>query len=54
MIKANTNIGHDVVIGALAHIAVGAIVVSCSSIGFCADIAVNSTMLAHNTSIGDY
>lgn len=53
MIKANTNIGHDVIIGALAHVAMGATVVSCSSIGFCADIAVNSTMLAH-TSIGDY
>lgn len=53
MIKANTNIGHDVVCGDLSHVAMGATVVSCSSIGRCADIAVGSTMLAH-TSIGDY
>lgn len=53
MIKANTNIGHDVVCGDLSHVAMGATVVSCSTIGYCADIAVGSTMLAH-TSIGDY
>lgn len=53
MIKANTNIGHDVNIGALSHIAMGAIVVSCVTIGFCSDVAVGSTVLAHST-IGDY
>lgn len=53
MIKSNTNIGHDVVCGALSHIAMGATVVSCSKIGYCSDVAVNATMLAQ-TSIGDY
>lgn len=53
MIKANTNIGHDVSIGALSHIAMGAIVVSCVNIGFCSDVAVGSTVLANST-IGDY
>lgn len=53
MIKANTNIGHDVECGALSHVAMGATVVSCSKIGFCSDVAVSATMLA-NTKIGDY
>lgn len=53
MIKANTNIGHDVEIGSISHVAMGAIIVSCSTIGYCADIAVGATMLAH-TSIGNY
>lgn len=53
MIKANTNIGHDVNVGEISHIAMGATVVSCSKIGYCSDIAVGSTVLA-NKSIGDY
>ena len=53
MIKANTNIGHDVICGDLSHVAMGATVVSHSTIGQCADIAVGATMLAH-TSIGNY
>lgn len=53
LIKANTNIGHDVICDDLCHVAMGATIVSCSSIGRCADVAVGSTMLAH-TSIGDY
>lgn len=53
MIKANTNIGHDVTIGAISHVAMGSTIVSCASLGFCSDIAVGSTMLAH-TSIGNY
>lgn len=53
MIKANTNIGHDVKIGDISHIAMGSIVVSCVNIGRCADVAVNAVVLA-NTNIGDY
>lgn len=53
MIKANTNIGHDVDCGALSHIAMGSTVVSCSKIGYCSDVAVSATMLA-NTQIGDF
>ena len=48
MIKANTNIGHDVAIGRLSHIAMGATIVSCVDIGECADVAVSATVLAHN------
>lgn len=47
MIKANTNIGHDVHIGAVSHVAMGATVVSCVKIGDCATIAVGATVLAH-------
>lgn len=53
MIKANTNLGHDVNIGALSHIAMGSIIVSCVDIGYCADVAVGATVLAH-TNIGDF
>lgn len=53
MVKANTNIGHDVKIGAISHVAMGATIVSCSSIGYCSDIAIGASMLAHTT-IGDY
>ena len=53
MVKANTNIGHDVNIGAISHIAMGSTIVSCVTIGFCADVAVSSTVLA-NTNIMDY
>lgn len=53
MIKSNTNIGHDVTIGALSHIAMGSTIVSCVQVGYCADVAVGATVLAH-TSIGDY
>lgn len=53
MIKANTNIGHDVTIGAISHVAMGSTIVSCASLGYCSDIAVGSTMLAH-TSIGNF
>lgn len=53
MIKANTNIGHDVVIGALSHVAMGSIIVSCSELGYCSMIAVGATALAH-TQIGNY
>lgn len=53
MIKANTNVGHDVNIGALSHIAMGSIIVSCVNIGYCADVAVGATVLAHN-SIGNF
>lgn len=52
MIKANTNIGHDVQIGKCSHIAMGATVVSCVKIGICSDIAVGATVLANKT-IGD-
>lgn len=53
MIKANTNIGHDVKIGAISHIAMGSTVVSCVDIGYCSDVAVSSTVLAH-CKIGNY
>lgn len=53
MIKANTNIGHDVNIGRLSHIAMGSTIVSCVNIGECADVAVSATALAH-TNIGNY
>lgn len=53
MVKANTNIGHDVNIGDISHIAMGGIVVSCASVGYCSDVAVGSVVLA-NTKIGDY
>ena len=53
MIKANTNIGHDVNIGRLSHIAMGATIVSCVNVGECADVAVSATVLAH-TNIGNY
>lgn len=53
MIKANTNIGHDVEIGTISHIAMGATIVSYSKIGCCSDIAIGASMLAH-TSIGNY
>ncbi len=48
MVKANTNLGHDVNIGRLCHIAMGATVVSCANIGVCADVAVGSIVLAHS------
>lgn len=53
MIKANTNIGHDVQIGKCSHIAMGATVVSCVRIGICSDVAVGATVLA-NITIGDF
>ena len=53
MIKSNTNIGHDVVIGAVSHVAMGSIVVSCAELGYCSMIAVGATALAH-TRIGNY
>ncbi len=53
MIKASTNIGHDVTIGDLSHIAMGSTIVSCVKIGKCSDVAVNSVVLA-NTTIGNY
>lgn len=53
MIKANTNIGHDVIIGPISHIAMGAIIVSCVELGYCSNIAVGATVLAH-CKVGDY
>lgn len=53
MIKANTNIGHDVVIAPICHIAMGSIVVSCVEVGYCANVAVGATILAH-CKIGNY
>lgn len=53
MIKANTNIGHDVNIGQVSHIAMGATIVSCVDIGRYCMVAVASTVLAHSK-IGDY
>lgn len=53
MVKANTNVGHDVNIGGLCHIAMGSTIVSCVDIGDCSDVAVGATVLAHST-IGNY
>ena len=53
MIKANTNIGHDVIIGPICHVAMGSILVSFVELGFCSNVAVGSTVLA-NCRIGDY
>lgn len=53
MIKANTNVGHDVTIGALSHIAMGSTIVSFVQIGYCADVAVGSIVLAY-TNLGAY
>ena len=53
MIKSNTNVGHDVIIGAVSHVAMGSIIVSCSELGYCSMIAVGATALAH-TRIGNY
>lgn len=53
MIKANTNVGHDVNIGSISHVAMGSTIVSCANLGYCSDIAVGATMLAHS-SIGNY
>ena len=53
MIKANTNIGHDVIIGPISHVAMGAIIVSCVELGYCSNVAVGATVLAH-CKIGDY
>ena len=53
MIKSNTNIGHDVIIGAVSHVAMGSIIVSCSELGYCSMVAVGATALAH-TRIGNY
>ncbi len=53
MVKANTNIGHDVCTGPCCHIAMGSTVVSRVTMGICADVAVGATVLA-NVKIGDY
>lgn len=53
MIKANTNIGHDVVIAPICHIAMGAILVSYVELAYCSNVAVGSTVLAH-CKIGEY
>lgn len=53
MIKSNTNIGHDVVIGAISHVAMGAIVVSFAELGYCSMVAVGATVLSY-THIGNY
>lgn len=45
MIKANTCIGHDVVIKRLCHVAMGAIVGSYSEIGECSDVAIGTRVL---------
>ena len=53
MIKANTNIGHDVIIGPICHVAMGSIIVSLVELGYCSNVAVGSTILA-NCKVGDY
>lgn len=53
MIKANVNIGHDVICGPLCHFAMGAIVGSFSRIGVCSDVALGAVVLEHRV-IGDY
>lgn len=53
MIKANTNIGHDVIIKDICHVAMGAIIVSYAELGYCANVAIGASVLA-NCKIGDY
>lgn len=45
MIKANVNIGHDVVCGPLCHFAMGSIIGSYAQIGICSDVALGSVVL---------
>lgn len=53
MIKANVNIGHDVVSGSLCHFAMGSIIGSYSEIGICSDVAIGSVVL-EKRKIGNY
>lgn len=53
MIKANCNIGHDVITGELCHFAMGATICSCLTIGDCVDVALNATLLA-NVNMGNF
>lgn len=49
MIKANTCIGHDCVIGKLSHVAMGVTLASYTHMGICADAALGSTTIEHVT-----
>lgn len=53
MVKANVNIGHDVIIAPLCHIAMGANVNSHVRLGLCSDISVDAQIML-NKSIGNY
>lgn len=53
MVKANVNIGHDVMCGRLCHFAMGAIVGSYVQVGTCADVALGSVVL-EKRNLGDY
>lgn len=53
MVKANVNIGHDVQISPLCHIAMGACINSHVKLGLCSDVSVASQVML-NTNIGDY
>ena len=47
MVKANTCIGHDCVIGRLSHIAMGVTLASYTQMGICSDAALGSTTIEH-------
>ncbi len=53
MIKANVNMGHDVVCKPLCHMAVGAIVSSYVHMGVCANVAIGAVVL-EKRKLGDY
>jgi len=53
LIMANCSIGHNVTIGPLSHCSVGTVMTGYSVLGYCADMAVASTILAYKK-VGDY
>lgn len=53
LIMANCSIGHNVKIGPLCHCSVSTVMTGYSELGFCADMAVASTILAYKK-VGNY
>lgn len=53
LIMANCSIAHNVTMGALCHCSIGSIMTGYSSLGFCADMAIGASCLAH-IHVGDY
>lgn len=53
LIMANCSIAHNVTMGPLCHCSIGSIMTGYSSLGFCADMAIGASCLAH-IHVGDY
>lgn len=53
LIMANCSIGHNVTIGSLCHCSIGTVMTGYSQLGFCADMAVASSILAYKK-VGAY